>query len=508
MSIATAIAAAQQKVANAYNSVNTKGGTLPATQNLSNLPAAIESIPSGGGGGGDPIDVKASIATKTYTQNDKVTLIPSDTIYAQEPFSYDMTQYIYNSQSYDRTPGSYYGGYVSIDGLEISLNYSSSSGYINTRGYTSTFNQNVTEFSAVSTYRSYSDLPLNSYGYNLGARQAYNGNNKNYSALGVFNNGAFVPLYTSSVSVWNHFGPCIIAAGIFYYDGSTITKTISTTAVQYATKYNGEYYVVQGDSSSNTKVYEASTGSVVSGITIRNRVADRRFGITAIDDNGDYYIYRNIYNNFGTYAFKLNKSGSEWYEEDLEQASGVFASCFTGINEYDRVSSEFAPCYVAQTHDFGTYCDIFIASTTWGYNSSNNGNKVAHLRFTKATETMERLADVFYDVDDIVGVVSLSVNWEQGLIAIVGIVDSTKDKVYVKKLDSIAEVYPYTALTSDRGNYTKNAIVGFVDENKGTDLMGSTVLSVNTTEDPTKEPFSNIGKIIGMNVIIQEGEPS
>lgn len=51
MSIATAIEAAQGKVANAYTAVNNKGGTLPATQNLSNLPTAINSIPSGGGSG-------------------------------------------------------------------------------------------------------------------------------------------------------------------------------------------------------------------------------------------------------------------------------------------------------------------------------------------------------------------------------------------------------------------------------------------------------------------------
>ena len=48
MSIATAIENAQQRVANCYTSVDNMGGTLPATQNLSNLPAAIESIPSGG----------------------------------------------------------------------------------------------------------------------------------------------------------------------------------------------------------------------------------------------------------------------------------------------------------------------------------------------------------------------------------------------------------------------------------------------------------------------------
>lgn len=50
MSIATAITAAQGRVADCYTAISTMGGTLPATQNLSNMPAAIASIPSGGGG--------------------------------------------------------------------------------------------------------------------------------------------------------------------------------------------------------------------------------------------------------------------------------------------------------------------------------------------------------------------------------------------------------------------------------------------------------------------------
>ena len=48
MTIASAIATKQQQVADSYTAVSNKGGTLPATQNLSNLPTAISSIPSGG----------------------------------------------------------------------------------------------------------------------------------------------------------------------------------------------------------------------------------------------------------------------------------------------------------------------------------------------------------------------------------------------------------------------------------------------------------------------------
>ena len=48
--IADAITAAQGRVADAYTAISNKGGTLPATQNLANMPTAINSIPSGSTG--------------------------------------------------------------------------------------------------------------------------------------------------------------------------------------------------------------------------------------------------------------------------------------------------------------------------------------------------------------------------------------------------------------------------------------------------------------------------
>lgn len=48
MSIASAITAAQGRVNDAYDAVASKGGTIPATRNLSNLPTAINSITSSG----------------------------------------------------------------------------------------------------------------------------------------------------------------------------------------------------------------------------------------------------------------------------------------------------------------------------------------------------------------------------------------------------------------------------------------------------------------------------
>ena len=41
-------------VGNAYSKVSEKGGTVPASQTVSNLATAIDSIPAGGGGGETP----------------------------------------------------------------------------------------------------------------------------------------------------------------------------------------------------------------------------------------------------------------------------------------------------------------------------------------------------------------------------------------------------------------------------------------------------------------------
>lgn len=65
MSIATAIQNAQQKVSNAYTAVSNKGGTLPATQDLTNLPTAIGSISTGGTI--DTLTVNPSTSQQTIT---------------------------------------------------------------------------------------------------------------------------------------------------------------------------------------------------------------------------------------------------------------------------------------------------------------------------------------------------------------------------------------------------------------------------------------------------------
>lgn len=50
MSIASVISSIETNVSNAYTSIGTKGGTIPANKNIANLAAAIDSISAGSGG--------------------------------------------------------------------------------------------------------------------------------------------------------------------------------------------------------------------------------------------------------------------------------------------------------------------------------------------------------------------------------------------------------------------------------------------------------------------------
>ena len=72
MSIQTELTRIITAVGNAYSKVSEKGGTVPASQTVSNLATAIDSIPAGGGA---PSLQSKSI---TYTANGTATITPDD----------------------------------------------------------------------------------------------------------------------------------------------------------------------------------------------------------------------------------------------------------------------------------------------------------------------------------------------------------------------------------------------------------------------------------------------
>lgn len=82
MSIATAIQNAQNKIVNCYTAIANKGGTLPATQDLANMPDAIDSISGGGGGGGFTLEYQY-----THDGGDHMGVVLNDSTITSQLFS-------------------------------------------------------------------------------------------------------------------------------------------------------------------------------------------------------------------------------------------------------------------------------------------------------------------------------------------------------------------------------------------------------------------------------------
>ena len=69
MAIADTINSMKTNITNAYNAIQTKGGTVPTNKNLANLSTAINSIPAGGSGGIEEVSTVAALKAKVTAKN-------------------------------------------------------------------------------------------------------------------------------------------------------------------------------------------------------------------------------------------------------------------------------------------------------------------------------------------------------------------------------------------------------------------------------------------------------
>ena len=72
MAIADTINSMKTNITNAYNAIQTKGGTIPMNKNLANLSTAINSISTGGSSGGSIEEVSTVAALKAKVTKENV----------------------------------------------------------------------------------------------------------------------------------------------------------------------------------------------------------------------------------------------------------------------------------------------------------------------------------------------------------------------------------------------------------------------------------------------------
>lgn len=470
----------------------------------------FNSVIAGTGGGGtvEPVEAKAVGSTTSAVQKDKVLLIPTDIIF--DDTLYDCG----NNFGYDWYVPPVYPGYVTdytkVNGW-LNRYYVSDEAY-----FTGYWNSTVSAFSSTSTagFTVYCPEYLDDEGIavrlNTGTSARVSVN-----SLGILQNDVFTPLLTLNYSnervAFNYINKHFVASNYVgeVNNGSITYRQATDKYSLFVSKLNNDWYYVH-----NQTVYSLSTGeSAFSFSRPWGQYVDE--SLFYLDDNVDYIaMIGDGSSQQGIY--KIDKSSSTWTATLLTQSVSVLNSAIKGGLLTRNNSSSNGNSVFLHSKDFGTYVEIYLTTNEFGYDTYGNGNKVAHFKFDKATDTLTRLADVFYDVDtstiDYNAVNCVQVNWNLGMISmnVMNFSGSSATKryaIFVKKFDNLAGVYKYFAFTPEKGNYYPDqSITGFVKSNEGTDGLGNTVLKVNTAEDPDYE-WTNIDIVFGMNVTVNEGEP-
>lgn len=264
--------------------------------------------------------------------------------------------------------------------------------------------------------------------------------------------------------------------------------------------FNGSWYGISGTSvypwGSSTASYTFTPGTYEYGTT---------FPWYPVDDEWTYLFWLN--NSSSRYEFvKINKSSnSAWTITALTQPNLEIS----GV-ESDNSSREFMP--VIKCKDFGDYVEIFYMSVR--AKAPDLTSEVAHFKFIKATETLERLPDVFTGAganwSTNTWTDGMQVNWQDRLVSLaVSSIDYATSpyhqcRVYVAKYDEDAGIYKYYVYSYTKENFYPGCMTGLVKENKGVNVIGDWILEVETIEDP-EYIFDNSGVLYGMEVTINPG---
>lgn len=422
-----------------------------------------------GGGSGTEVEARA-FGTEEYTENDKVILTPTDIISA------DDVLYNYSSSSfamwYEPTRIS------SLLNYEKAYLYFNSwnSGYYHERLLTLTWNATR---DAITGSTSSPDSNFYYVEYRDPVKLAAYKSGSNYT-IGIMNDSTFISsgvsagVVSSYVSkpftyINKHF-VCYDASkrGILNDDGSITwynNGRLSSNAFAVPSYYNGNWYIIHSGS-----VYPFTGNDTTASFSYSGATGIDVYH--AVDDEGTYFIC-------GAIMYKIIKSNTTWSRQELSAPTAILRKAFIDTTPRN---------VICKCKDFGDYVDIYGSSGTFGY-AQGEGSRVAHFKFYKSTETLERLADIFLDINDKDGymMTDLQVNWDLGLISL-GILNYDRNAsypyAYIKKIDYNANLYQYYAYTSQKSNYFNESITGFVTENLGRDENGNIVLKVQTTIDP------------------------
>lgn len=467
----------------------------------------FNSVIAGTGGGGtvEPVEAKAVGSVTGAVEDDKVILIPTE-IFAGG-IIYDSYSYSVSGSS---VPKTFQTGFeiTLADTMRMYLNYSNATTY-STLEYK--WNSDYSSFTRSETVMGEALAKCVNYRDSLRFTQRVAREGITYVGYTVdgeyleFNlNGQYRTPQT--IDYVSGYFKCTSEYDTNLYQ-LTPSGLVSIPAPNYysrdpfMSKYNDTWYVVNGlgvyVAGTNTKAFDYS------GFYPNNGFYGRR--CQYVDNDVDYLFQYNTTKNMWEFK-RIDKASTGWGETVLPSVTSALNACADGL---DPSNWQYMSWPVLICKDFGDYVEMYVYSSHF----SSSTQKLAHFIFTKATETIERLPDVFSDISGDWEVISANVNWDEGLacIDLTSSYGSANPKTFmhcVKKLDDMAGIYKYYAVENVKGNYLPSkSITGFVKSNEGPNELGDVVLKVNTAEDPNYIWTPPVDIIFGMNVTVNEGEP-
>lgn len=331
MTIASAITAAQGRVADCYTSVETMGGTIPATQNLTNLPTAIESIPTGGGG--DTIYLANKSSKQTYLSGDKV-LFTLGT--AGDDETYDFTRTLIGSAL---NPPIFFDNFSLVVSDSQSGNLYS---YINNEWTQEPSSSIYADWAVYATYQCFDD-EVSYYG-NVGYSY-YSGIVTKDSKKLVYgsNDNQYMGKYSERYAYFAH------DVGVYIWDlaNNTSTALFSNAGIGGArfARLFGTKMIYQGDY--NCKIYELANYSTLSSMLLNQTLSERILFATGLDE-GDYLLTTDNYSAYTNTSstpvtahlicYKM-KNGMIEYVQDPVLSMFENTSCFVSYDNRSNILS-------------------------------------------------------------------------------------------------------------------------------------------------------------------------
>lgn len=458
----------------------TTNGIYTADAGFTGLGTVTVNVPSGG-------DVVESIALGTATTaqvGDKVLLNPTTEL--QNPITLDYTKYILDSGDNHNSSKSYFViGCMSDKKGRIIQSYESQA------DVTFNYDENTNRF--VGVRGGFGVKPLI---WGTPDQLYYCNSNTNGTGIGFYDSetmtmrsvGAYPSMRLASqvrCAVYkNHLIDYTSNYANWYEITDTGVRTIDTRMGYAYTwsliPFNGKIYPVGCDIYFLLRLPEGNYGNLIGFAAPK----DRAFAsVTALDENGEYFIA-------GPYGSPL--SAKVYHKTESTETSLTVEEVVELSNELslssDHSNEEMA-IQVDPITSKKSFADIFIRFGVGElYYLQWDGSKLTN--YGKIGDS--QVYRFFFNPYDRVLITdkqwSLNTGPDYHIYSFQGVMN---------KQFTVSEI--------STNNWSTQTLTGYVKENAGQDEFGNTILKVNTVLDPNEEPWSDVGKLYGFNVLVEEG---